>query len=1123
VTATTLIFDLPSSPLRLEFISFPVAAVIFLLLAAPVVWLGLPILKWHGLARGWTSIAVRLSAMWVVVMLLGGARWERQGRDVEVVVARDVSESVDAASHPRGKTILDQTDELVRAAAREKPSGDGIGIVSFDADAMIDSLPGAKAQGGASAVRRAGAGGTDIAQGIQTALASFSGESMRRIVLVSDGNQTRGDLEPALTACRSAGVPVDVLPLHYQIDNEVMIEKVVAPAMRREGEPITLEVILRSTNEEVVHGRISVTDCGRAVKLAREGPHPNPPPEYRGREPSRTSEQLDSGVSGEYGGREVSGASDRLDSGLRPEYRGREWSLASEHLDSGVSQGYRGRELELKGDASSSIASNSRFELARAIALRPRGATSITLRLPPAGSGVHVYSARFEPDERGQDTIAGNNTADALTVVRGRSRVLYVDHEQNNLGLPLQTALQEQGFLIDDPDRIDVDQFPTSASDLQGYDAIVLANVPRAPLAAERSSAGSAGLDIGLSREQERALIRYVKDLGGGLVMIGGPEALGAGQWQGSELEKILPLSMQPAEQKVMPAGALVLVLDRSGSMADPIAPGISKMQVSNESAILALQTLTRRDYVGVVAFDTSPNWVVPLAGNAQPRQTIERIHQITPGGGTSIYPALKQACQDLAALPPGAVEVKHILLMTDGQSDGGDYDRLLVQLRAARITLSTIAVGRDADRGLLARLAHQGGGRMYAVDDPHELTQVFVREARALRRPLIHEPPGGIPVAIDSSGINSMPGVMGTPWPRLRGMVLSSAKRAGPAQVVLRSDEPGHDPILAVGPAGLGQVAIFTGDATTRWGRDWLRTPGFARFWSDVMHKTARAQGNRDFDVRMVRDGDQARLIVEAADARGARSFLWFAGKLVGPDPHAAPADVHLEQTGPGRYEARLRTPMSGPYFAAVEYASPSGEHGMLSCGMLVPGAPELHDLSSNDALLTQIADRTGGRVLSGFNDARRLFDREGLSPVTSSQPIEDVLIPVLIGIMLMDVAVRRVAWDWVHVKQLASSGVRQVHAFLSLGCAPSAAAVGALRRVKSQARETQRRMFEPVVVSGGHGHSQPWIIENPAPRPEAGAAKQEVSGSRGELVGSLLDAKRRAQDVIRQKEIGG
>jgi hypothetical protein len=271
---------------------------------------------------------------------------------------------------------------------------------------------------------------------------------MKRLVLVSDGNATQGNLESAITAAVGAKVPVDVVPMQYAIGEEVMAERLVAPVWRRQGEPFRLDVVLRSAGAKPVSGHLELTHQGLPIDLDPAAP----------------------------------GLQNAMPATLK------------------------------------------------------QGVNVLHVTVPPAaGDGVHRFKASFIVDGGG-DTLTGNNTVEAFTFVRGKGRALYVDNYPRGAGQDLLDALRQDGVGIEDADHITPDRFPNDLLALQSYDTVILANVPRGP--------------GGISDEQGQLLVRYVKDTGGGLLMIGGPDAFGAGGWQGSELEKALPVLLQPPAER---------------------------------------------------------------------------------------------------------------------------------------------------------------------------------------------------------------------------------------------------------------------------------------------------------------------------------------------------------------------------------------------------------------------------------------------------------------------------------------------------------------------------------------------------------------------------------------------
>jgi hypothetical protein len=254
---------------------------------------------------------------------------------------------------------------------------------------------------------------------------------------------------------------------------------------------------------------------------------------------------------------------------------------------------------------------------------------------------------------------------------------------------------------------------------------------------------------------------------------------------------------------------------------------------------------------------------------------------------------------------------------------------------------------------------------------------------------------------------------------------------------------------------------------------------------------------------VTTVRDGPQTHLIVDAYETGGrGTNFLNVSGRMTRTGSSREAVDVKLNQTGPGRYETTLDTPDAGTYLAALKIQGAGGDVGAVSIGMVVASSQELRDLQSNDALLTQIASRTGGRVLPPFHPSARVFTREGLRPSVSSHPIHDSLLCVLMGIVLVDVAVRRVAWDWQAFKQMTMAGLGQVQAFCSTRTIEPGAMLGALRQVRRDVAKKQK------TAPAGDFSAMPTRVASQSPTDAS--PKQ----------GSLWEAKRRAKMIIREAE---
>lgn len=884
---------LTSLPVSLSSFSFWQLAIVYILLSAFIIFLGIHSITGIEKNRKYLAITIRLLLLLVLMLLLAGLQWTRVNHDLTVMVLRDVSRST---QNVKSLDLPGEITQYLRAKSKEKRPDDEVGQISFDGSAQVD-LPPNRAVDFSHTALHDPVDGTNTAEAIQLGLAALPGGTMGRMLLFWDGNATTGDLDAAIDAATARSVPIDVMPLRYSVDHEIMAERLEVPPTRAEGDPVNLDVIIYSHNPKPVSARLELSDRGQ-------------------------------GIAGFTGSRQIT---------LQP-------GPNSEHISLG--------------------------------------------RLP---AGAHYFRATVE-GEPGSDTIADNNSADGVTLIKGAARILCIE---NSPAAPaLAQTLKSTGIQVDEKD---ISQFPRDLLGLQPYQAVILTNVPH----------GMGGLDD----TQDRLLARYVEDLGGGLLMIGGPQGFGAGGWIGTQTEKVLPINCEPPAHRVMPAGGLVLVIDHSGSMSESIhnAPD-SKETYANEAAILALKSLMPKDYVGVIAFDTQPTWVVPLTQNDHPEQTSAEIREITPAGGTDMYPALDAACDALKNLSSAEVPVKHIVLLTDGDNNfPRDWPVVCAKMRAANITLSTVGIGDDADKNLLGSLAQMGHGKFYFVQDPNVLPQVFIKEAQTLRATLIEEKQF-IPRLRDAdspvlAGIQSVPSLTG---------LVSTWPKADPGvQQPLVSDQ--GEPLLSYWRIGLGQAAAWTSDTGERWANNWANWPGYSQVFSQLIRTIERGGATTLASARIVpTQSGHAKLLVQALGTQdGFANFMNVWATLLSPDPHAAAQRVELNQTGPGAYAADITTPLSGAYLASVHIDSSSGSSGWTDTAYVAPASAEMRDLQSNETTLAEVAQRTGGRMLEPFDLKADLFNRAGLIEPKISRPLTNYLIAAAIVLMLLDVAVRRIAFD--------------------------------------------------------------------------------------------------------------
>ncbi|MCC7192284.1 MAG: VWA domain-containing protein [Phycisphaeraceae bacterium] len=1039
-----------------------------LLLGVPMVWLGVYSLKTLDPLRRWIAIGLRISVLTIIILMLAGLQFVRWHTDLTVVSAMDVSDSVMRYFKPpplpssEGNTSTTELtpDEWARrylkTAAQGKRTDDLYGEVIFKGEASVRAKPSFMMDSPATAVTQM-RDGTDAAEGIRMSIATQPPDSAKRIIFISDGNPTvssstnrdrgavsaAGELLAAAYEAKSLGIPIDVLPLDYEVTNEVMVDGIYVPAEAREGQTVALRVVLRATNP--VNGQLYLKHDGYPLDLNGAAP------------------------------------------GNGSTIHVQDWAPETE--SGSVERG------------STAPLTSGRFTCVRLV------------ELPMSYSGANRFQAIFEPAEKSTDQIASNNQAEAFTLVHGQGKVLFVDTLGTGSGESLPRMLQSHNIKLD---LIQPGELPVNLADLQRYDAVIFQNVPQ---------------DLIMSAQQ-RMLTRYVGDMGGGFLMIGGPDSFGAGGWTNTPIDKILPVECRIPSQTVVPSGALVIVIDRSGSMMSPADGTTSKQVVANEAAVLALATLFPQDLIGVLAFSDGNEWIVPLSKNTKPLETAKLVRSIQPMGGTNIFPALVDAYDALAPLKAQDAAAKHIILLTDGQSPDGDYAGLTRKMREKGITLSTIGVGSDVDNALLSRLAQMGKGQYHPIVDPKRLPQVFIKEARSVRKNLIKEIP--FRPRLIATGSPVMAGINSTP--ELKGLVLTGPKQDRRVFMPMVGTE--GEPLFAHWQVGLGRTAAFTSDATNHWATSWLEWSGYADFWLRTIRMIARPSDSRQFDmISSIRNNTlYLRLDTGSSDEdenEGFGGFLNVSGSILLPD--GSVKTVVLNQIGPGIYEASVPAINEGNYIVTLFAQNARGERRAIFGGASRPGGMELRNFRSNRALLEQVAQITGGRVLDPSKPTPgSLFDRTQVEPTRSIRPVWRMLLFWLFIVFLLDVACRRIAWNFGTIWTIFK---RWLGAVAGAGSTRSNEAPGTLDALKVRARVVNDQLAgqplarpedsTPTVASGRkfEASGNKAALENfaqavggaqvsesgaPPTAPQKGVKDTPVTTSR------LLDAKRRAQKNI-------
>jgi len=609
------------------------------------------------------------------------------------------------------------------------------------------------------------------------------------------------------------------------------------------------------------------------------------------------------------------------------------------------------------------------------------GINPFSCEVPVTELGIHEFEVRFEPDDPTMDDVAQNNVGRSLTFVDVEGKVLLLTTDVSG-DVAMASALRGEQIDVELANLADA---PEDVLELLDYDAIILSNVP-----ADR-----------FAEAQKESLAAYVRNLGGGLIMTGGDESFGAGGWLGSAVEDVMPVRFDVKHRKQILSSALILVIDKSGSMAG------QKIELAREAAKAAVRALGPLDKAGVVAFDGAPYWVSRIRPVGDRRVLIDRINGLGAGGGTHMGPALGEAG---AALKGTSADLKHVIALTDGRSQPSNFRKIVRAMADSNITVSTVAVGSSADRVLLKRIAEWGKGRHYFTNDPTRIPQIFIKETKLLLRSLIRETPDGFRPRLSAELPEITAGIVDAELPVLYGHVLTTPRMASDAfsQVLMMTDQ--QDPLLAVRQCELGKTVAFTSGGWARWGRQWARWPKFGKFWAQTTRWSMRQGRASDFEVSTRLVGRDGRVMVEALDRDASfLNGLDIAGDVLTPGLDALP--VRLHQTGPGRYEGRFPISKNGHYVVMLGYRTPTGEKGLIKTGLSLSYSPEYREPRGNEHVLREIAERTGGEVLDSDGERADVFRRPIPLSVTRRAIWNWLLAWFVLPLLLLDVGVRRLA----------------------------------------------------------------------------------------------------------------
>ena len=610
--------------------------------------------------------------------------------------------------------------------------------------------------------------------------------------------------------------------------------------------------------------------------------------------------------------------------------------------------------------------------------------TVIAEREVDLGVGKNRVSFSLDPSEKinrkftvsvipatGADSTFVNNSGATLVRMRKPSRVLVVSENQDSR---IVDHLAGSKILVD---QMSPSQLTVSAFDYSEYSAVVLDDVS----------------SFLFEKQQTQLLERLVHDNGLGLLMVGGPNSFGPGGWGGTPVETALPVSMDIRQRKVVPNGALVVILHT----CEFNQGNLWARQITKSS----IRGLTAKDYFGVLIYKNGVDgWGIPLSPVDDIANLNAVISSLSPEDMLQFEPSMSMAFTALTGSESPATFSKHVVIISDGDPTPPSNE-LLMGFANNSIKISTICIqphSGEFPELALRKISDSTGGRFYRMDDPSQLPRIFFREALRVRKNLILEKRFQ-PILRESSEI--VGGLNETDIPPIDGIVLTTLKPL--ARAILVNDE--DDPLLSTRRHGIGVTAAFSSDSGDRWSGDWVSWEGNRTFWAQLLRSISKVEENKYLQATTRVDGRGGVLIIDAIDAEGRFvDGLQFDGSVLNPE--LTSKDLEIKQEGPGRYIGHFPVRERGDYLVRVEATNKEGEVEGLSRYFTVGYPAEFRSLKSNEEFLGKIADVSGGRVIDDESD---LLDKSG--PNTNSQSLLWPQLTMLaLCLFFFDAAIRRI-----------------------------------------------------------------------------------------------------------------
>ncbi|MCI8402201.1 MAG: VWA domain-containing protein [Lachnospiraceae bacterium] len=806
--------------------------------------------------RGWFYPGVRLIGAAMILLALLGVTVSRRDAVTTTVFLVDLSNS--------NEQNIPAMEEYLAGVLDEMPGKNQYGIITFGKDSMVDQFL-TREDSFTGLLSLPDKTATDFETAMSRALAMLPADGGGRVVILTDGRETRGELAGMAPALSAGQVELLALVYDTQKGQDAYVENVELPGYLYQGDAYTMTVTVESSYETAAELQVWM---GTAQTQAY-----------------------------------------------------------AVHLNRGVNQ--------------------------------------FRFRQTVTGENIESFEVRVAAEG---DTCRENDGYHVYSVVDSAPRVLLVTGMGED-SAQYENLLRSAGCRYE---RVSARNAPDTLSEMLEFKSIVLENVYMADLPSGFLE------NIGT----------YVKDYGCGLVCCGGEDSYALGGYRDSVLETVLPVDMELRGTDEIPVTAMIMAIDHSGSMSSDVGGGATSLDLAVAAAKAAVDQVRDTDYVGVITFDDTCQWVVEPTVVSDREAIKAQIDTIASGGGTTIQPALREALKGAAGCEAG---IRHVILLTDGQGESRNYQEIISSYQDAGVTLSTVAVGEGSDAGLLERLADQCSGRYYYSDMAEDIPKIFAQEVFLSGDTYLQNGEFDLSVRGNSELLK---GLFEDGWPVLYGYVSATPKAA--SQVLIASQK--DDPVLTVMQYGLGHTVAWNTDVTNRWTAAFAGEEDYAQLWKRILDYSVGNAAIGEDTVDVTTAGGITSLVYHAVDYTEGTKV-----EAVYTDPEGNTRTEPLPATAPGRYEARLETDMTGIYNLSVRRIEDGAMANAVTTAAAIQYADE-YKFGISTAGFISFVDRYGRQI-----DPEENFWSQRENRSRERYELAGWLITAAILWFVMDVAMRR------------------------------------------------------------------------------------------------------------------